>query len=75
MAKREWEEDERPATRGNNFTVPMDDEMVEAGVKRAGSKSRLRAVMRAFLFLWVQDEYPTPPDDVIEQQGRRAKKR
>ena len=76
MPKRiDWEEEERPGERDNYFTLPLENQMVEAGVKRAGSKSKLRAVLRAMLFLWVQDEFPTPPDDVIEQQGRRAQKK
>ena len=65
---------ERPPKKDRNFSVPIDRDLEQRAVKKAGSSSALRRVLRAFLFLWVEGEYPDPPNDVIEQTSRRAKK-
>ena len=65
---------ERPPKKDRNFSVPIDSDLEKRAVKKAGSSSALRRVLRAFLFLWVEGEYPDPPNDVIEQTSRRAKK-
>lgn len=77
MAKRvnRWNEDLRPPPRDNNFTVPLDDEMLESAVRKAKSPSKLRAVIRSFLFLWTNNEYPEIPEDLLARQEMRAQKR
>ncbi len=69
------QDDERPDYRAERFTVPMSSEDYEAAVKKAGSPSRLRALVRAFLRLWSSDEIPeVVPDDLINFEMRRAQK-
>ena len=65
---------ERPPKKDRNFSVPIDSDLEKRAIKKAGSSSGLRRVLRAFLFLWVEGEHPDPPADVIEQTSRRAKK-
>lgn len=68
------DDEERPPHKKDRFTLPMDEGLHDEARKKAGSDSRLRAILRGFLRLWANDEYPDIPDDVIDQEMRRAQK-
>ena len=65
---------DRPENRDKamGFRVPKEVyDQAQAKAKREGRS--LGAILRAWLFFWVNDEAPTPP--VIEDESRRARKR
>lgn len=68
--------EERPAPRERTISVPVDRELYEATVKRAGGRHRLPAWIRALLRMGADDELPFEvPEELIEQESRRARKR
>jgi len=65
----------RPAKRKARLDVPVDANTLDRARKKAGSTKRLRAIVRAFLDLWGDNEMPGPPEEAIQEQERRAQKR
>lgn len=66
-------DNKRPEKRKARVEIWLDNELYEqALIKAGGSRKRLRAILRAFLRVWGSDEYPDLPDDVIEQELKRA---
>lgn len=65
----------RPPKRKARLDVPVDPDTLDRARKKAGSTKRLRAIIRAFLDLWTDNEMHGPPEDAIKDQERRAKKR
>jgi hypothetical protein len=65
----------RPPRRDKRIDVPVDPDTYDRALKKAGKLSRLRAVIRAFLDLWADNEIQEVPEEEIVKQERRAKKR
>ena len=63
----------RPKKRKSRISIRLDDELYEQALSKAGGdKNRLLAIVRALLRVWSSGEYPELPDDVIEQELKRA---
>lgn len=66
-------DNERPKKRKLRLEVRLDSELYEQAINKAGGdRNRLLAIVRALLRVWSSGEYPELPDDVIEQELRRA---
>jgi len=66
--------DQRPEHRDKPMGFRVPKEVYDQAQKKAKAEGRsLGAILRAWLFFWVNDEAPTPP--VIEDESRRARKR
>lgn len=66
-------DNERPKKRKLRLEVRLDSELYEQALSKAGGdRSRLLAIVRALLRVWSSGEYPELPDDVIEQELKRA---
>lgn len=68
------EHTKRPPKKDRNFSIPIDHQLEQRAAQKAGSIGALRRVMRALLYLWVNERYPDPPAYIIEQTSRRAAK-
>ena len=67
-------DNERPNKRTKRLEVFIDEEVYEQALKRAhGDKKLLRSILRAWMRVWGEGEYPDPPIDVIELESQRAK--
>jgi hypothetical protein len=76
MPTRSEPDKDRPPRRNKRIDVPVDEELYNRAKRKAGSLSRLRAAVRAFLDLWSDNELRQGlPEEEIERQEVRAKKR
>lgn len=67
-------DNERPKKRDLRLGIRLDSELYEQAISKAGGdRNRLIAIVRALLRVWSSGEYPDLPDDVIEQELKRAK--
>jgi len=67
------DDDNRPPKRDKQLNIRVDTPTYEKALARAGgSTKRLRAIMRALFKLWAEEEYPDPPDELMEHDHRRA---
>ena len=64
----------RPPHKKDQFTISVDEALHTAARDKAGSESRLRGVLRAFMSLWSSGAYPDLPEEAIAAQMRRAQK-
>ncbi len=68
------QDQERPKPRDKTVGVRVDPETYDKAAARAKKEGRsISAILRAFFFLWAEDEIPSPP--VIEDERRRAAQR
>ena len=65
----------RPPHRVKGVFVSMDEKFYNAAVRKADNPKRLPALLRALVAMWLRDEYPSSPEELVEQQLRRAPKR
>ena len=65
----------RPPKRKGRLDIPVDPGTLDRARKKAGSLKKLRAVVRAFLDLWSDNEMQGPPEEAVKEQERRAQKR
>ncbi len=64
----------RPEARDKLVGGKVPKEVRDAAHKKAKKEGRsLSAIIRSFLFVWTQDEYPSPPR--LPDEKVRAKKR
>ena len=64
----------RPPHKKDQFTISVDESLHESARAKAGSASRLRGVLRAFMSLWSSGAYPDLPEEAVQAQMRRAQK-
>ena len=64
----------RPPHKNDQFTISLDEALHTAARDKAGSASRLRGVLRAFMSLWSSGAYPDLPAEAIAAHMRRAQK-
>ena len=68
------DDDTRPPKRDKQINIRVDAATYEKALERAGgSTKRLRAIMRAIFKLWAEEEYPSPPEELLKHDHRRAK--
>lgn len=61
-----------PVVKDERLDIPIDKSGLDAAVAKAGSRWRLRAIVRAMLKLWVNDKFPSPTEDEVQRQMIRA---
>ena len=64
----------RPTPRDVLLGAKVDKDLADQARKRAADEGRtISAILRSFLRVWVDDEYPSPP--IMPSETTRAKKR
>ena len=64
----------RPKPRDVLLGAKIDPDLADEARKRAVAEGRsISAIIRSFLRVWVDDEYPSPP--IMPDETTRAKKR